>query len=160
MDPHSYIGEIRELVGSRLLLLPSVRAICLDQRGRVLLQKRRDFGNWGLPGGSPEPGESVEEAIVREVLEETGLHISGLRPFGFASEPSTEVVTYPNGHQVHSFSLLLHAAEWTGQLQATDPETVALEFFDPSALPAMHECQRRTVEKFVEFQRTGTFQLY
>jgi ADP-ribose pyrophosphatase YjhB (NUDIX family) len=160
MDPNSYLAQIRSLVGSRLLLLPSVRAICLDDGGRVLLQRRRDFGDWGLPGGSPEPGESVAEAIVRETLEETGLRINGLRPVGFASDPASEVVTYPNGHQVHSFSLILHATEWTGELSPTDPETTALEFFDAAALPPMQECQRRTVEKFLEFQRTGEFQLY
>ena len=160
MDPHSYLGEIRALAGSRLLLLPSVRAICEDAHGRVLLQKRRDFDNWGVPGGMPEPGESVTEAIVREVFEETGLHVSGLRPVGFASDPATEMVTYPNGHRVHSFSLILYASEWTGELNPTDEETVALEFFDPLRLPVMEECQRRTVEAFLAFQKTGQFQLY
>jgi ADP-ribose pyrophosphatase YjhB (NUDIX family) len=160
MDPDSYIAQLRALVGPRLLVLPSVRAIVADREGRVLLQKRRDFGNWGLPGGMPEPGESIEQAIVRETLEETGLRIAGLRPVGFASDPVTEAVTYPNGHQVHSFSLILHATEWSGELRPTDPETVALQFFDPASLPDMQTCQRRTVEKFVEYQRTGEFQLY
>ena len=160
LDPESYIGQLRALVGPRLLAMPSVRAVCEDSRGRVLLQKRRDFDNWGLPGGGPEPGESISDAIVRETLEETGLTISGFRPVGFASDPATEMVTYPNGHRVHSFSLIVHATGWTGRLEAAHPETVALDFFDPGRLPEMHECQRRSVEKFLEYRRTGEFQLY
>jgi ADP-ribose pyrophosphatase YjhB (NUDIX family) len=160
VDPKSYLGELRTLVGDRLLLLPSVRAICEDERGWVLLQQRRDFGNWGPPGGLPEPGESAEQAIVREALEETGLQVGGLRAFGFASDPATEMVTYPNGHRVHSFTLLFHAVQWSGELRPMDAETVALAFFDPRDLPAMEPCQRRTVEKFLAYKRTGEFQLY
>jgi 8-oxo-dGTP pyrophosphatase MutT (NUDIX family) len=160
LDPQSHIGQLRSLVGSRVLALPSVRAVIEGAGGRVLLQKRRDFGNWGLPGGGPEPGESISDAIVREVLEETGLTISAFHPIGFASDPASETVTYPNGHQVHSFSLIVHATAWTGELQPADPETVALEFYDPRRLPDMQPCQRRSVEKFLEHLRTGEFQLY
>lgn len=159
MDPNSYLGRIRGLVGSRLLLLPTVRAICEDARGYVLLQKRSDFNNWGVPGGMPEPGESAIEAIVREVFEETGLRVSGLRPVGFASQPASEVVTYPNGHQIHSYALILHTTQWTGDLNAGDEETTDLAFFDPRRLPEMEPCQRRSVEMFLAFQASGQFQL-
>lgn len=160
MASESHVEKLRRLLGPQLLLLPSVRAVCEDHRGWVLLQERRDFGNWGPPGGMPEPGESATQAIVREVLEETGLHISGLRPIGFASEPATERVKYPNGDEVHSFTLILHATEWSGELRSTDPETKSLRFHDPLRLPPMEPCQRRTIEKFLEFKRTGQFQLY
>ena len=52
---------------------------------RVLLIKRRTVpfkGYWALPGGRVEAGESVQEAIVREVKEETGLDIEILRKIG------------------------------------------------------------------------------
>ena len=41
--------------------------------GAILLQRRTDDGLWGLPGGALEPGDSLEEAARRELLEETGL---------------------------------------------------------------------------------------
>ena len=45
---------------------PSVSAVILRER-RLLLQKRSDGGQWGLPGGSVEVGESVLQALSREV---------------------------------------------------------------------------------------------
>ena len=48
-------------------------AVIKDEFGRILLQRRSDYGNWGLPGGAMEPGESIEETMIREVKEETGI---------------------------------------------------------------------------------------
>ena len=55
-----------------MVIRPGVSAIILTAEG-LLLQRRADNGLWGLPGGGVEPGESVTEALVREVREETGL---------------------------------------------------------------------------------------
>jgi 8-oxo-dGTP diphosphatase len=54
----------------------AVGAVVLDGRGRVLLVRRGrppSTGSWSLPGGHVEPGESLEAAIAREVLEETAV---------------------------------------------------------------------------------------
>jgi ADP-ribose pyrophosphatase YjhB (NUDIX family) len=48
-------------------------AVVPDGEGRILLQRREDDGRWGLPGGWLDPGETPEQGIVREVLEETGI---------------------------------------------------------------------------------------
>ncbi len=49
----------------------------LDDQGRVLLIKENyDRRRWGLPGGALEPGESPEDAVVREVREETGVTVT------------------------------------------------------------------------------------
>ncbi|MFJ8512527.1 NUDIX domain-containing protein [Lysinibacillus xylanilyticus] len=50
-------------------------AIIKDENGRILLQRRSDYRDWGLPGGAMQPGESIEETMVREVKEETGISI-------------------------------------------------------------------------------------
>jgi 8-oxo-dGTP pyrophosphatase MutT (NUDIX family) len=55
-------------------------AVVLGRDRRVLLLRRADEGTWGFPKGKIEPGESPEEAAVREVLEETGLFVNLLRP--------------------------------------------------------------------------------
>ncbi|MFJ4825420.1 NUDIX hydrolase [Streptomyces bacillaris] len=59
-----------------------VGALVTDQEGRVLLLRRRadDFlgGLWELPSGGVEPGEGLEDALRREVLEETGLTVTGV----------------------------------------------------------------------------------
>ena len=45
-------GAVRELVGSRRLIVPAARAIVRDGRGRLLLIRRRDSGEWGFPAGA------------------------------------------------------------------------------------------------------------
>lgn len=53
----------------------SVAGVTYDDAGRVLLIKRRDNGQWQAPGGVLELGETFEEGVAREVLEEAGVHV-------------------------------------------------------------------------------------
>lgn len=71
-----------------------VFAAVRDTRGRVLLARRGDTGNWELPGGKIEPGESTTAAAVREVREETGIAITVTGLAGVFSDPR-HVVVYP-----------------------------------------------------------------
>jgi 8-oxo-dGTP pyrophosphatase MutT (NUDIX family) len=50
-----------------------------NERGEVLLVRRADDGRWAMPGGWVDPGETPEQAVVREVAEETGLQVSAPR---------------------------------------------------------------------------------
>jgi 8-oxo-dGTP diphosphatase len=59
--------------------VPCVGAVVRDGQGRLLLVRRGTEpgrGLWSVPGGRVEPGESLEEAVVREVAEETGLRVT------------------------------------------------------------------------------------
>ena len=51
-----------------------------NDKTQILLIKRRDVPAWALPGGGVDPGESPQEAVVREIREETGLTASIKRP--------------------------------------------------------------------------------
>ena len=58
--------------------IPCVGAIITDRAGRLLLIRRGhapEAGRWSLPGGRVEPGETDQQAVVREVREETGLSV-------------------------------------------------------------------------------------
>jgi ADP-ribose pyrophosphatase YjhB (NUDIX family) len=114
---------------------PSVSAIILDRRRGLLLQQRSDGGQWGLPGGSVEIGESVRVATAREVREETGLEVAIRRLVGVYSEPRLQVVRYPDGNVWHYVNLCFDCIVRGGTLRTCD-ETLALEFFSPRRLPA------------------------
>ncbi len=65
-------------MASELPVVPCVGAVVLDEAGRLLLVRRGhapSAGLWSVPGGRVEPGETVAEAVEREVREETGLAV-------------------------------------------------------------------------------------
>ncbi|MEX5716901.1 NUDIX domain-containing protein [Geodermatophilus maliterrae] len=72
-----------------------VGAVVLDDAGRLLLVRRRNApgrGLWSVPGGRVEPGESLAEAVEREVREETGLVVRAGEPVGRITIPGDGVV--------------------------------------------------------------------
>jgi mutator protein MutT len=69
----AYLSDLRKVVGHRPLVVAFSVMIVMDKNHRVLLEERADDGYLDFPGGSVELGESVEEAAVRELQEETGL---------------------------------------------------------------------------------------
>src|SRR5881296_2190550 len=113
---------------------PSVSAVIFGARRRLLLQHRSDGGQWGLPGGSLEIGESVTEGVIREVREETGLTVTVGRLVGVYSEPKLQVVRYPDGNVWHYVNVCFECAVRGGAL-ATSDETLALDYFPVRRLP-------------------------
>jgi len=101
----------------------SVSALIFDE-GRVLLARRRDIDWWNLPGGGMEAGETVEEAICREVREETGLEIEVERLIGVYSKPQKQEVV---------LSFLCHV---TGGTLCVTEESRECRYFAPDDLPA------------------------
>ena len=74
--PRSALAIMRE-VGRHILHRPvvGVLAVACDEEGRFLLIRRADTGTWCMPGGTVDWGETVREAIIREVREETGARV-------------------------------------------------------------------------------------
>ncbi|MBU5483700.1 NUDIX domain-containing protein [Clostridium sp. MSJ-11] len=115
---------------------PGVAIIIFDKDRRVLLQKRADVGLWGIPSGHVEPGESVMEAAIREVKEETGLNINITRLIGVYSDPKSQVFKYPDGHVTHFVTTYFEGEVIDGQLSCSSSETLRLEYFDTNNLPS------------------------
>ena len=69
----NYINELRKVIGHDLIMGVGCGVLIEDDKGRLLLQKRSDTGEWCIPGGALEPVETYEEAAKREVYEEVGL---------------------------------------------------------------------------------------
>ena len=71
--------------GEPLPEVPCVGAVVHDEQGRLLLIRRGhapSAGLWSVPGGRMEAGETQEQAVVRELAEETGLVVQPVRPLG------------------------------------------------------------------------------
>jgi 8-oxo-dGTP pyrophosphatase MutT (NUDIX family) len=100
------------LYGERIGKQGSIRLGCsaaiFDEQGRIFLTRRADNGQWCLPGGGMEPGESVHEACRREVWEETGLSIHVERLVGVYSY-SDQLVVYPDGNKAQIVALHFEA---------------------------------------------------
>jgi 8-oxo-dGTP diphosphatase len=99
-----------------------------DDRTRVLMVKREDFRVWVLPGGSIEPGETREQAAVRETREETGYEIKVDRLVGRYLHPQN-----PRGG---SLRYLFEGRVVGGAPISSGPETVGVGFFPIDALPS------------------------
>lgn len=155
----SYLGRLRQAVGSRLLLVPGARIVVEDAHGRVLLQHRADFRIWGLPGGGAEEGEDIQTTIVRELLEETGVTAHDIQPFGFGCDPAFETLTFSNGDRSQCFVMMFFTRHYSGTPHPVDGESLALDWFDPAALPDTLGSTRRSLEAYARFQRTGAFQI-
>lgn len=115
----------------------SVSAVVRRVRGgeEILLMQRSDNGHWGLPGGHVEPGESVAEAALREVLEETGWRIDLGRLVGVYSEPSRQVVETVRGERAQLVNLCFDALALEQLAPTTPGEALAVGFFPRSRLP-------------------------
>ena len=90
-------------------IIPCVGAVIKDGKGRLLLIRRGHEpgkGLWSIPGGKIESGESDGAALVREILEETGLTVRPGRLIG--------TVRRPTGMTDTEFDIRDYAADVTG----------------------------------------------
>lgn len=100
-----------------------------DEDGRiVLIQRRNPPPGWALPGGFVDVGETVEQAAVREVREETGLEVRLGELLGVYSDPARD----PRGHTVS----VVFTGEARGTPQAGD-DAGAVQAFALDVLPEL-----------------------
>ncbi len=98
-------------------------ALIFDHEERVLLGHRRDIDWWNLPGGGMEAGETVDEALRREVHEETGLEVEVEQLVGVYSKPQKQEV------------VLTFRCRITGGTLHPTEEIRESRYFPPDALP-------------------------
>ena len=139
-----YLRDLRALVGSRLLLLPGVAAIVRDPDNRVLFMRRSDNGEWGLPAGAIDPGETPAEAVVREVREETGLEVKPSRIAGVFGGKGFRV-RYENGDEAEYTVIVFDCEIVGGQLAAADGEALELRYFAPDDAPKLQVAYPRSL---------------
>ena len=96
-------------------LVPSVNVIVVNDEGLILLIRRTNNGNWALPGGAVDLGESVAQAAVRETLEESGIECEVTGLVGIYSDPRHVILYTSNGAVRQKFSIVLTARALAGQ---------------------------------------------
>lgn len=132
MQPSSGRNATKVVHGKRVARQGKLRLGCSavlfnKTRETVLLTRRADNGQWCLPGGMIDPGESVSEGCAREVFEETGLRVRVVRLTGVYSDPN-RLTVYPDGNKVHVIVLSLEVEQVGGELGLSD-ETTDARFF-------------------------------
>lgn len=131
--------------------VPGVVAAARDQAGRLLLTRRLDNGLWVLPGGKLELGETIAQAVVREVFEETGINVTVTGFAGIYTDPG-HIIAYNDGAVLQEFSVCLHARATSGVARADGCETSEVRWFDPDELPGLdlHPVMRKRIHDVID----------
>jgi len=129
-----YINGLRKYVGNQPLLMVGSTVLVLDGKNRLLMMKRSDSNNWGVPGGAMELGETTEETARRELHEETGLEVNELTLFSVFSGKEL-YYQYPSGEEVYNVSIVYLARDVHGTVELSDGEHYDFQYFDLASLP-------------------------
>ena len=97
-------------------LVPSINVVVVNDAREILMIRRTDNGNWALPGGAVDLGESVAQAAARETLEESGIECMVTGIVGIYSDPRHVILYTSNGEARQEFSIVLTARPVAGQL--------------------------------------------
>lgn len=123
-----------ETCDASTLIKLGVAVIPYDHRGWILLEKRADCGRWGLLGGRVDAGESVRDAIHREVREESGLEIEIAELVGVYSNPHDRTVVYlDKGDKKQLVDICVSAKIIGGELRCSE-ESECLAFYNPATI--------------------------
>ncbi|MFD6295746.1 NUDIX domain-containing protein [Streptomyces sp. NPDC060235] len=136
MATPDFILAIRASAGHQLLWLPGVSTVVFDDEGRVLLGQRSDNGRWALISGMPEPGEQPAACAVREVYEETAVHIEVER---VVLVQAGEQITFDNGDVCQFMDTTFRCRAVGGEARVNDDESLQVGWFAVDSLPELSE---------------------
>jgi 8-oxo-dGTP diphosphatase len=106
--------------------------VLIDPQGSFLLTSRPEgkvyAGYWEFPGGKVEPGESIEEALRRELLEELGITIGPAQPW------KVEMVDYPHALVRLHFCKVF---QWAGEFQMREQQAMAWQTLPVKVAPVL-----------------------
>ena len=140
--PFPTLMALRAVVGTAPLIWPGATAAVFDEAGRLLLQRRTDNGQWAMPGGGMDTGETLAYTAVRETREETGLDVAPVRLL--AAGGGHEVV-FPHGDRLFPVGALFACRLLGGRARPDGHESTEVAFFARDQLPPL----RPQTERFV-----------
>lgn len=137
-------------------MVPSVNVVIADDAGRILMICRTDNGNWAVPGGAIDLGESMVDAAIRETREETGIEceITGL--VGIYTDPR-HVIHYTSNDEVRQeFSIVLVGRAVGGEPRVSD-ESSEVRWVEVAQLPdiQMDRSMRLRLAQYERYLASG-----
>lgn len=137
MPMSDYLRRVRSKIGNEFLLMPSVTGLVFDDQRRVLLVRpvHRDHV-WVAPGGAVDPDEAPQDAVVREVWEETGLLVEPTQLRGVFGGPEYRV-WYANGDEVGYMMAVYECRVTGGELRADGDEIAEARYFSQADLASI-----------------------
>ena len=134
---------------------PSATAFVLRD-GAVLLTCRSDNGNWSMPGGAHDPGESLSMTAVRETKEETGIDVTLTGVAGIYTDPR-HVIHYTSNDEVRQEFTIVYRAEYVSGEPTTSSETTIVKWVPVADIDGlkMDRSQRMRIQWAID--ETGTW---
>jgi 8-oxo-dGTP pyrophosphatase MutT (NUDIX family) len=130
-------------------LVPACGVLTVDSTGRLLLQRRRDTGQWAIPMGKMELGETPTQCAIRETQEETGVLVEVTGILGIYSDPA-HIVAYSDGEIRQEYEVILLDRPVSGAPAASEEASDA-GWFTPAELDALdiHPTQWRQLRDYL-----------
>lgn len=143
-----YIMNLRKYVGHEPLIGLGATTLVFNEKNEILLNLRMDTNNWGIPGGSMELYETIEETAIRELKEEAGISAEELELVTVLSGKDY-YFEYPNGDKLCTVIVLFKVKNYSGTVKVSDKESKELKFFALDKLPNMEKRAQAIIDKIL-----------
>ncbi len=144
-----YIMNLRKYVGHEPLIGVGATTLVFNDKNELLLNLRTDTNTWGIPGGSMELNETIEETAIRELKEEAGINADKLELVSVLSGKDY-YFEYPNGDKMCTVIILFKVLNYTGNIKVSDNESKQLKFFALNDLPNMESRANAIIDKILD----------
>ena len=141
-----YIMNLREKVGHEPLIGVGSTTLVFNNKNELLLNLRSDTNTSGIPGGSKELNETLEECAIRELKEETNINVSDLELITVLSGKEY-YFKYPNDDDLDCVIALYKVSNYEGELNINDGESKELKFFSLDNLPELESRAKAIIDK-------------
>lgn len=141
--------DLRRHIGHDTLIGVGATTLVFNDKNELLLNLRSDTNTWGIPGGSMELFETIEETAIRELQEETGIQADELELVTVLSGKDY-YFEYPNGDKMCTVIVLFKVLNYRGELKVSDHESKALKFYPLNDLPVMELRAERIIQKILD----------